>query len=136
MNFPNASIIGHVQHNALGQAESVWFEWDGPRDGVAAVERRKDRRIGGILMLGALRLRIVDDDFYGSRHLVMLDGWRARIRPHVFRVLRLADLAYRRLIVTAAVWGLADYSSALLPSYLDLHVVKRFKAMMAHGATP
>lgn len=43
------------------------------------------------------------------------------------RISSIFDLIYRRAIITLAVWGLADYNSAIVPSWQDIHFPWRKK---------
>ena len=40
---------------------------------------------------------------------------------------RLLDIAYRRSIITMAVWGLAEYNPAVIPHWRDIRILKRLE---------
>ncbi len=77
-------------------------------------------RPGTILTLGGLRLRVVRNDYPCGYIIVERDGWRAALRAYGEIARRPADRVYRRLIVTAAVWGLARYNPGMVPTWRDL----------------
>lgn len=41
------------------------------------------------------------------------------------RASKFLDLAYRHFIITLAIWRLADYDSAVIPTWQDIYLVKR-----------
>lgn len=116
-NLPLAFVVVHEHHNALGQLESRHYEWRGDTTGVAIIDRTQNRTLripdtqtGDSFWLGDLHLLVVDFDFLYQRYSVMLhNGW-AYQQMWLHRLCRLADLIYRRLILTAVVWGLAEWN--------------------------
>ncbi|HET8627399.1 MAG TPA: hypothetical protein VFL91_08265 [Thermomicrobiales bacterium] len=87
--------------------------------------RFEDGLVGRRFSIGELRLRVVGIDWGAFRLVVMRDGWRARLRAASEPVRRRAERAYRRLIVTAAVWGLADHEPHVIPTWRDLRLPRR-----------
>lgn len=81
-------------------------------------------RVGDRLTIGPYRVRVVEADLVMRSVVVVRDGplfigWLAASRAG-----RLADLACRRLIITAAVWGLAGYDAGRVPNWRDLYAVQ------------
>ena len=120
-NQPYSQIIVHNQYNhATYELESQWHEWRGDNplaliqvmDDYADRDLKKRLEAGGIITLGDLRLRIVDvgERFANNQWVVARDGWRARWYQYSRQYTRSIDTFYRRLILTVAIWGLADYN--------------------------
>lgn len=126
------AIAISVWYSALGNVEQVTYTWPHGccRASINAVELRSDwfeLRPGDQLTIGPYRVRVVETDFMMRSVVVVRDGplWRAWLAAS--RVGRLADLAYRRLIITAAVWGAADYDQGRMPSWRDLYAVQALR---------
>ena len=89
-----------------------------------------DLRVGHTFDLGPWRLRIIDVEYDLLRVTVMRDGGPARLRALRERIRRRAEWFTCRLILTAAVWGLADYDPALRPSWRDVHLLRAIAARL------
>lgn len=123
-----------VSRDALGGIEQVTYTWpagshrariEAPTliylcDGVYP-------RVGDRLIIGPCRVRVVETNFMMRSVVVVRDGplWVAWLAAS--RAGQLADLVYRRLIITAAVWELANYDQGRVPSWRDLHAVRWLK---------
>lgn len=98
-----------------------------------AIRKISQPDIGDIVEVGPYRLKVFERDdlfFVGTYtyYLTRLDSPIANLRVTAYRLTRWLDLIYRRLIITAAVWKLADYHGGQIPSWRDLHIAKRFKS--------
>lgn len=71
-----------------------------------------------IITLPGLRLRIVDSDPWC--YLVRTDGIWSVMIYWLRRGVKLFDLVYRRLILTATVWNLATYQDGKIPNWRGL----------------
>lgn len=118
-----------VWYSALGNIEQVTYTWPAGshRALVGAFDLRIDwfaLRPGDQLTIGPYRVRVVETNFMMRSVVVVRDGplWRAWLAAS--RAGRLADLVYRRLIITAAVWRLAHYDQGRVPTWRDLYVVQ------------
>ncbi len=128
MVMPDYSYIGVQQiAGALGPEDYsyTWVGWDRTAFINPALLRSAGYdegtiRPGAVLTLGPLRLRVVRNDWPCSYIHVERDGWRAALRAYREIARRPANRFYRRLIVTAAVWGWARYSPAVVPTWRDL----------------
>jgi hypothetical protein len=132
-------IICQEYYDFRGGIEHREYRWEGGELAQLKLWWLTNRvyRPGEVFTLGSLRLRVVDDMLVGPSLVVARDGWHARLRYAVHHSTKWIDKIYRHLIVTAAVWGLADYNDALLPSWRDVHFLKRFArgidGKMRHG---
>ncbi len=125
-----ALILTQVKFNALGQREQVTFQWVGESPytyitGVALDDlgiKDEDKSF----WIGPYRLvkleRYVDRDEW----LCIRSDWQYAWRVPIYRSTRWLDWAYRRLIVVLAVFELADYHQYAIPSWRDIHALKRW----------
>lgn len=123
-------IVCHVRTNPLGMREHIGYEWQGGPVTYIAHSLFYDSDIqldGDCMVVGPYRLRIIDQEGNLRQYYrcVRLDYpfWWLVLAWH--RYGRLLDIAYRRLIITLAVWGLARYSQATIPSWEDVHVLRK-----------
>lgn len=72
------------------------------------------------ITVGGVCFRIIDYRSITNRYLVRLDGRIAMVNYWLRRWTRVFGLAYRRLILTAAVWNLAESDKRCIPSWRDL----------------
>lgn len=95
------------------------------RVGYPVADIDEDCRIGDIVTLGPYRLRVIAPyDYVSMAAYAMRDGWKARAYGLWYRAAGPLRRTYQRLIVTAAVWGLARFQLHVEPSWCDLHIVR------------
>jgi hypothetical protein len=75
----------------------------------------RELEVGDVFSLGPWRLRVLDFDHMMQRYLVMRDGWRSIVRSWVIQGAKPLDRSYRRLILTAHVWGWAKVPQGAVP---------------------
>lgn len=79
--------------------------------------------------IGPFRLRALED-----RNVTILMVRERRFWTNLvcfaYKSSRWLDLFYRRLIVTACIWGLGQWNPARVPTLADLFIVERWKARM------
>lgn len=121
-----------------GNPEQFTYEWEGPKDGILRVSEplldelrlapdipRQWGAIGEIISIGPYQLKIFEFEGRGpTYHLVRIDSLLGNIKVIAYRLTRWLDLAYRRLIITASVWRLAEYRPECYPSWEDLYLYK------------
>jgi hypothetical protein len=114
--------------NQYGNIERIEYSWKGKSQKIYLSFREglfAGKGIGDVFSIGPYRLRIIEFDYSTSQALCvrvdLLFGWWF-VFAH--RAGRMLDLFYRRLIITASVWGLADYDRCTIPSWRNLHIVK------------
>lgn len=118
-----------------GGLESVYFtlEGGGPffmldnrtlRAADRAIRPFKFKGVGSVVNLNGLRLKIIGE-YYHFEYLVMLPSVWAAIFYYLLPIPRWFDKIYRRLILTAAVWGLAVCPAAEIPCWSHLKWYKR-----------
>jgi hypothetical protein len=133
---PDGWITETIRTNALGKQEELTYGWEGGRitslDEWQIGKYTRNLRPGAIVNIGPYRLRVMDFSSPGPsppyrEFIVVRDDFRWTIfLLWLYRTTRWLDRFYRRCIITLAVWGLADYSEAWLPSWRDIRVLKRF----------
>lgn len=126
----------NYEHSPLeGGLESVYFilEGDGPffmldnrtlRAADRAIGPFKFKGVGSTIDLNGLRLKVVGE-YYQFEYLAMLPSAWAGMFYYLLPIPRWFDKIYRRLILTAAVWGLAVCPAAEIPCWGHLKWFKR-----------
>ena len=136
----NGYIQGTASYAATGEIEHMDYSWHGGP--IIGVSERMILRSGfasgpvcpgSIVTIGQFRLRIIEDQPSISEgyFLAMRDGWRAWIRERALPSLRWMDTIYRRLVITASIWGMARYYGATYPSWRDVYVLNAFAKALA-----
>lgn len=131
MNFPEGQIIMTERLGVLG-VEGYDYAWNGPNRAYVRSDILEDfvdghrypPEIGAMVAIGPYRVRIIEYDI-ARRAYVVERGHPVRtwLHFHVLRSIRLLDLAYRRAVITAAVWGLATHHEYRAPSWRDVHAL-------------
>ena len=108
--------------------ERVEYEWYGKNPTIRISHDTglfPGKSIGDIFSIGPYKLSIIEFDYnIGVATCIRVDypfWWWFVFAHHAGRTF---DLFYRRLILTAAVWKLADYNPGIIPGWQDLHFVK------------
>ena len=122
-------LIVHSRVNPLGAAPILRYTWHGGdvieiSGNVWPEFSQAVPKIGTRLWIGPYCARVLEYRFAHDSVLV------CRERP-VITALRVAfyrgnvyaEMAYRRLVLTLAVWGLASYQQGRLPSWRDIYVL-------------
>lgn len=133
-----ANIIVRQQYNALGIVEARTFEWtvqlcdDEPqrlyadRHALMALFGRDKFRVGEVVGFGDLRVRVTAElDVARDAYPCERDGMHARWSALSAPISRILDLVYRRMVITAAVWRLAKYHEAAIPTWRDVYALDR-----------
>jgi hypothetical protein len=135
----NGSIVIHRQLNQLGDLERIDFEWEGgPVIGISfdlfsycgKIQGLSGINKNGVLKIGPYRLKFLEER--GWEALGIFVRMRGLLWPLIFikyKLIRPLDLVYRRLIITLAVWGLAELREAVLPGWQDIYAVRKIRAM-------
>ena len=80
--------------------------------------------------IGPYKLRVVEYNLCADHIIAIQEKWPLwwiAVAWHKYS--RLLDIFYRRMIVTLAVWRLADYSEATIPYIGDIHIVQRIRKL-------
>lgn len=137
MNIAALEFQSH--HDFKGNIEQVTVRnWDGPKDGILEISTyfwddlvrnfsvKTNPQIGDVITIGPYRLRVFEQKRLVYR-LVRTDSLLGNLKVYIYKSSCWLDLVYRRLIITASVWKLAEYRPEYIPSYENLHIVQRFK---------
>jgi len=84
--------------------------------------------IGDKFELGPYKFRVIEHQIMSDAVIAIQEKWPLwwlAIAWH--RSNKLLDIFYRRMIVTLAVWGLADYHEASVPHIGDIYIVQRIR---------
>lgn len=125
MDTAYLKVTQHI--NPLGKVEQLTYEWEGKSPYV----RVPSRTVSGLgvgpykINIGPYRLLVIEFEPWQDTFLCVCRDRLGQLRVALYRATRLLDLAYRRSIVTLAVWNLADYSPGYIPSWRDIKLVKR-----------
>ena len=133
-------LVCHVKYDLKGNIEQRVFDWDGPKDGVLTMSKELwqemfpppipafEKAINQIVTIGPYKLRVFEFDFRLLTYsLVRKDSLLGNLKVILYRFTRWLDLIYRRLIITASVWKLAEYHPAQIPNWRDFYLVQRIQ---------
>lgn len=128
----DARIVVTEHWDYSGGLERLTYQWEG--GDVVCISYcfysalglyPKDCRLGNVFSVGPYRLRVIwADPFSPYEVLAVRDSPRAWRRIVGYVVSSRLESVYRRLIITAAVWTLAEYNATTVPTWRDLYVVK------------
>lgn len=134
MSESYATLLVTEQTNPLGIKEKREYQWEGksPYVRVSLYGRwfPDVEKINGDkeIQIGPYRLLQIDDGrFYSDYLLYVRKDKFGALRVWFYKATRLLDLIYRRAIITLAVWRLADYHEATVPTWRDIKFLKRHK---------
>jgi hypothetical protein len=127
-----------AHYNALGDKERLDFKWiGGDTVGITLMllstaecsVLKYDRfpfELGDRFKFGPFKLRVLEVQFWTDTVIAIRDrGFVTDLRYLWHRFGRLFDIAYRRLIVTLAIWNLADCEAGVIPTWRDVHALRR-----------
>jgi hypothetical protein len=116
------------KQNALGKIEQYTYRWIGKSPYVrvshSLLQHLAGSGNGASVQIGPYKLLKVGDEFHIDCVLYVRSDKLAALRIALYKSTRLLDLVYRRLIVTLAVWNLADFHPAYIPSWRDVKILK------------
>jgi hypothetical protein len=124
---PIHGTITATRHQGPLGLEQAHYQWEGGR--YARVRRsllgRDDGsvRVGEVVWAGPYRVRVIRCDFMLDAVTVVPEEPRAWGDLLTSLTAQLIERVYRRLILTAAIWGLANCDPSTLPTWRDLHVI-------------
>ena len=136
---PNGIIICHTRPIGLRARPFEWLEWQGgdviaisydlPQDAYDGILSTRDPQPGATFWLGPFLLRCLAYDFSCNRIIACRERpVKAQIYALLYRATRTLDWLYRRMVLTLAVWGMARYSPATVPSWRDVKGTRRLAA--------
>jgi hypothetical protein len=132
-----ALIEVEVKTNPLGKREATNYKWIG-KSPYVYISWELLGEIVGIggdtinIQVGPYKLLKIEHGYLGNVVLYVRADKLGALRVALYRSTRLLDLMYRRLIITLAVWKLADFSPARVPSWKDIKIVKRLADWRKH----
>lgn len=125
---PTGEIVATEYRDFKGGLERVEWEWQGGdlayfsrkwiHQGIAQISR-------DIINVGPFRLRIITQCWEWPGWIVAKDGLKARLIYRIYRCVRHTEIVYRRMILTAAVWHLAEYHQVIAPSWRDIYALDK-----------
>ena len=135
-----------VHYNALGR-ERIDYKWIGGDvarfskqlllDADPSIVRYTEfpRRPGDKFEFGPFKLRVLEQDsgYYDIIVAIRDRGLVTDLRYFWHRFGKMADIAYRRLVITLAVWGLADLDQATVPTWRDVRLLCRMEKRRKGG---
>ena len=124
-------IVHRTQNNIDGVLESLTYNWKGKPWIILDIRDINPKMIhGDNIHIGPYRMRIVSEHDNGFKYeCVRTDYpfWRLVVYSHhASKFLRIINA---RIIVTCAVWRLADFNPECVPSWNVLHFVKWLKQL-------
>ena len=119
------------RRNELGKIEQINYEWEGKSPYLLITRDFLDDffRVGtdiSRVQFGPYKLLRVENDYAKDTVLYVRADRFGALRVALYKATRLFDLMYRRMIITLAVWNLAEYKPYVIPSWRDIKLLKRF----------
>lgn len=129
----NDTGLIHIKnyYNTLGKIERQEYKWVGKPIAEISTELIDDMHWitygDSEFSIGPYRVRIIDQEKRFTANYITVvrkdyPFWWVIIAWH--RINRLLDIAYHRLILTLAVWRLASYNQAQIPTWRDIYLVQ------------
>ena len=123
-----ANLEVTVQTSPLGKREAVNYRWVG-KSPYLRIDGRLLQDMGYTenaprVQFGPYKLMFVEYEYFSGVSVYVRSDKLGALRVVLYKSTRLLDLAYRRLIITLAVWGLAEFSPAKIPSWQDIKFLK------------
>jgi hypothetical protein len=120
-----------VKTNEVGIREATTYRWAGKSpyieitwDMIRTLYKPGDDI--NEIQIGPYKLLFVEDKPQWDSRLYVRKDKLGALRVFFYRSTRWLDLVYRRLIITLAVWGMADYHRSTVPGWRDIKALKRF----------
>ena len=128
-------IKKHIVRNPVtGKIESETFSWEGGEFTSINVVVMEDHfshrpKDGEIISIGPYRLYVIGISGLMNQEYecIRITGFWSWVRIIVYRMTRVFDLAYRRFIITLAVWRLANYHDGRIPTWRDINILRRVR---------
>lgn len=121
-------IIAREHRNGLGQLDGITFDWVGGNTveiSYFVIDHASFLDVwqrGSIIGIGPYRLRIIENRPDLATFVCAREGPLAWLWAALYRATRWLDLAYRRLILTAACRGLAECPPYTVPTWRCLRL--------------
>ena len=127
------NIVVNKHRNQLGNLiDRIDYEWRGGRyayvdlDFIGPLDILP--KIGMIIKIGPFNAKIIEIDCVMRRVTILRFSSIFDYLRYVWhRSNKILDLAYRRLIITAAVWNIGYFNNATVPSWRDLYIAHWLK---------
>jgi hypothetical protein len=126
-----------VHYDALGGVERYDYKWIGGDVAKFSEQLLLDadpsevrydkfpRRPGDRFEFGPFKLRVLKEPEWTAITAIRERGLITDLRLLWHRFGKLLDIAYRRFIVTLAVWRLAERNEGAIPTWRDVHALRR-----------
>lgn len=127
-DYSYLEVTRHI--NPLGETEQYTYKWIGKSPYVKIgwmFLREFDKDHKKEIQFGPYKLLKVDDEPWHDDVLFVRKDNLSALRVALYKSTRLLDLIYRRLIITLAVWRLAEFHEMCIPSWRDIKIFKRKK---------
>lgn len=117
-----------THYDLRGNPETYSYRWTGGPVGLMSrnVSEIYAKPGDSEFWVGPFRVKILEQDSYQNLLTVVRQDyflWRLVYLWHRYGIL--FDFAYRRFILTLAVWRLADYNPATVPTWRDIKLFRR-----------
>lgn len=119
-----------VRTNSIGVREAITYKWIG-KSPYIRISWNLLKEIVGIggwmdkIKIGPYPLLRVSENLAEGYVLYVRADKLGAMRVVFYRLTRWLDIIYRRMIITLAVWGLAEYHEAAVPTWRDIKIGKR-----------
>ena len=118
-----------VKTNKLGIQEAVTYSLNGKSPYTFIIYRFLEKSFfnpsSDSIQIGPYKLLLVEQMPDGNLY-VRADRF-GKLRVFIYRMTRLFDLAYRRFLITLAVWNLAEYRQWEIPTWKDVKIFRKRK---------
>lgn len=125
---PTGHLVKTEYEDFAGKLERVEYSLEGDSTfAISLISLKRDnvKVSKGKLTIGPYRFRIIHLNQPYGEYIVCLDGSKARLLATLYHLTRFSEIIYRRLIITASVWRLAEYHPGYLPGWRDVYLLNK-----------
>ena len=125
-------IIVNHEYDLRGNLVRRDYEWEG--DTITSIDINfidGEPKPGNVIEIGPYLVKIMEWEIWSNNvKVIRIDKSFWWLRYFWHRYNRSFDLAYRRFIITLAVWNLAVYDPATIPDWTDIKLIKRLRGKL------
>ena len=119
-------VLTHVTSNEFGFTSRTYSLVGGP---LFLIYDLRSHILGEVFEIGPFQFRVLEFQDYG--HLCELKGnFPSRLMAYRVVLARHWQTFCSRIIMTLAVWGLAEFRPTCVPSWSDVYIIRKIKGLL------